>query len=73
MGWFFGFKLHVIINHVGEIIDVAFTSGNIHDSNVTINLSKNLFGYLFLDKCYTSKNKAGQFDVFQRDKIGRKC
>ena len=58
MGWFFGFKLHVIINHVGEIIDVAFTSGNIHDSNVTINLSKNLFGYLFLDKCYTSKNKA---------------
>ena len=57
MGWFFGFKLHAVINHVGEIIDVVFTSGNIHDSNMTIKLSKNLFGYLFGDKGYISKEK----------------
>ncbi len=31
MGWFFGFKLHLIINDRGEILNFMFTPGNIDD------------------------------------------
>ena len=31
MGWFFGFKLHVVMNHKGEIMAVKVTAGNIDD------------------------------------------
>ncbi|PTM04931.1 MAG: hypothetical protein DA405_05615 [Bacteroidetes bacterium] len=31
MGWFFGFKLHIIINERGEIIDFLITRGNVDD------------------------------------------
>ena len=31
MGWFYGFKLHLIINDTGDILDVALTPGNIDD------------------------------------------
>ncbi|MBK7528726.1 MAG: hypothetical protein IPI59_14540 [Sphingobacteriales bacterium] len=27
MGWFFGFKLHLIVNHKGQIVDFALTTG----------------------------------------------
>ncbi|CEO17891.1 hypothetical protein RMONA_07700 [Rickettsia monacensis] len=29
--WFFGFKLHMIINDKGEIIAVKITKGNVDD------------------------------------------
>ena len=28
LGWFYGLKLHLVINHVGEIIDFCITPGN---------------------------------------------
>lgn len=31
MGWFFGFKLHIICNEMGEIVNFMFTSGNPDD------------------------------------------
>ena len=31
MGWFFGFKLHLIINDKGEILNFMFTLGNVDD------------------------------------------
>ncbi|WP_353477473.1 transposase [Arenibacter sp. M-2] len=31
MGWFFGFKLHIIINERGQIIDFLITQGNVDD------------------------------------------
>lgn len=31
IGWFFGFKLHLIINDKGEILDFMITQGNIND------------------------------------------
>ena len=58
MGWFFGFKLHVVINHIGEIVDLSLSGGNIHDLKMVEPLSKNIFGYLFGDKGYISKSKA---------------
>ena len=31
MGWFFGFKLHMIINDVGQIMAIKITKGNVDD------------------------------------------
>ena len=31
IGWFFGFKLHLIINDKGEILNFMFTPGNVDD------------------------------------------
>ena len=31
MGWFFGFKLHLIINDKGEVLNFMFTPGNVDD------------------------------------------
>lgn len=54
VGWFYGFKLHVAINHLGEIIAFCITPGNVADNNerVLIRLTKQLFGKLFGDKGY---------------------
>lgn len=54
MGWFYGFKLHLVINHIGEILAFFITLGNISDNNesVLIKLTKKLFGKLFGDKGY---------------------
>ncbi len=57
MGWFFGFKLHLIINEIGEIISFSLTPGNVDDRNHNVmkRLTKNVFGKLFGDKGYLSK------------------
>ena len=56
-GWFYGFKLHLIINEYGEIFSFAITPGNVDDRNrkVMNQLTKNLFGKLFGDRGYISK------------------
>ena len=56
MGRFFGFKLHLIINHQGEIVDLSFTSRNVDDRNPVISLGQNLFGKIFGDRGYVSQN-----------------
>ena len=54
-GWFYGFKLHLIINDVGEILAYMLTSGNIDDRVPVTELSKGIFGKLFGDKGYISQ------------------
>ncbi len=54
-GWFMGFKLHLIINHRGEIMALKITKGNASDVSVVESLSKNLSGKLFGEKGYISK------------------
>lgn len=56
-GWFFGFKLHLIINDKGEIISFRLTRGNVADNNenLLISLCKTLFGKLYGDKGYIVK------------------
>lgn len=56
MGWFFGFKLHVVINHLGSIIKFAITPGNVSDHRPVPSMCKSLFGKLFGDKGYISKS-----------------
>jgi hypothetical protein len=31
MGWFYGCKLHLLINHIGEVISLKITPGNTND------------------------------------------
>ena len=55
MGWFYGFKLHLIINHDGEIIACALTPGNIADRVPLPKIIQRVFGKLFGDKGYLSQ------------------
>jgi Transposase DDE domain len=54
-GWFYGFKLHLIINDVGEILAYMLTPGNVDDRVPVPSLSKDLLGKLFGDKGYISQ------------------
>lgn len=56
MGWFFGFKLHLIVNHKGQIMAFKITSGNTDDRKALLGMVKNLQGKIFADKGYISKN-----------------
>jgi len=55
MGWFYGFKLHLIINHKGEILGTKLTAGNVDDRKPVPEMAKGLFGKLYGDKGYVSK------------------
>lgn len=55
IGWFFGFKVHLIINEKGELLAVKFTAGNIDDRSPVLGMIGNIFGSLFGDKGYISK------------------
>ena len=57
VGWFFGFKLHLIINDKGEILSFYLSQGNTSDSNSKIitRMTKEIFGKLFGDKGYIGK------------------
>lgn len=54
-GWFFGFKLHLVINDRGELLNVRVTPGNVDDRKPVLKLVRNLFGKLFGDKGYISQ------------------
>ena len=54
VGWFFGFKLHLVVNDEGELLRVALTPGNIDDRKPVPRLARTLFGKLFADKGYLS-------------------
>ena len=58
MGWFFGFKLHIVINHLGELIACCFTPGNKDDRKVLHRLFKGLKGLAAGDKGYIGKRHA---------------
>ena len=54
-GWFFGFKLHLIVNDRGEILRFCISPGNVDDHKPVPQLVKKLFGKLFGDKGYLSQ------------------
>ncbi|EMM99154.1 transposase, IS4-like family protein [Leptospira noguchii str. 2007001578] len=51
-GWFYGFKLHLVINDRGEILSFMVTPGNVDDRNskVIFPLVKNIYDKLFGDR-----------------------
>jgi hypothetical protein len=55
MGWFFGFKLHIVVSDTGELLAFKLTPGNTDDREPVTDLSEGLFGKLIGDKGYISK------------------
>ena len=58
MGWFLGFKLHMIIDTNGNILSVNLTKGNVDDRIPVMKLIQGLSGKLFGDKGYIKKELA---------------
>lgn len=54
--WFYGFKLHLIVNDQGEFLAFYLTPGNVDDRKPVPKLAKGLFGKLFGDRGYISKS-----------------
>lgn len=55
MGWFYGLKLHLVVNDCGEILACQITPGNVDDRKPVSALSKRLFGKLIADRGYISQ------------------
>jgi hypothetical protein len=58
MGWFYGFKLHLICNDRGELLSFCLTTGNVDDRNPNAFkvLMKKMSGKIFDDREYTSSS-----------------
>jgi hypothetical protein len=52
VGWFYGFKLHLVVNDRGELLAFCLTPGNTDDRRPVSRLVHRLFGRLFGDKGY---------------------
>ena len=64
MGWFFGFKLHLLINDKGELLAFKLTPGNVDDRKPVDYLTQGLAGKLIGDKGYISQQLFDQ--LYQR-------
>jgi transposase len=58
--WFFGFKLHLVINELGEIVNLKLTPGNTDDRQPVPDLLQGLWGKVFADRGYVSSHLAKQ-------------
>jgi hypothetical protein len=56
-GWFYGLKIHLVINNLGEIMNFALTKGDVADNNAELlqGLLKDLKGECYGDKGYITK------------------
>jgi hypothetical protein len=54
-GWFYGFKIHLIVSDTGEILAWQMTLGNVDDRKPVPNMTKRMWGKLFGDKGYISQ------------------
>lgn len=50
LGWFYGFKLHIVINYHGELLACPLTLGNVDDRRRVPKLAERLWGRLLGDK-----------------------
>lgn len=55
VGWFFGLKIHLVINNLGELIAFKITKGNVHDGVAAKSILSSLEGLAFGDKGYIGK------------------
>jgi len=66
VGWFFGFKLHLVVNDRGELLAFCLTPGNVDDRRPVPQLLRRIqrrFGKLFADRGYISQPLAEQLLV----------
>jgi len=55
LGFFYGFKLHLLVNDQGELLSFFLSPGNVDDRKPVPTLVKELWGKLFADKGYLSQ------------------
>ena len=55
VGWYFGFKLHLIVNDQGELLAFKLTPANTDDRKPVPDLAQDLLGKLFGDRGYISQ------------------
>src|SRR5436305_5996346 len=55
MGWFYGFKLHLVIHEQGEVLGLTLTPGQVDDRRPVAKLVRQLWGKLFGDRGYLSQ------------------
>ncbi|MEJ2118813.1 MAG: IS982 family transposase [Alphaproteobacteria bacterium] len=55
LGWFYGFKVHLIVNDQGELLAVRITPGNVDDRVPVPDMTTGLYGKLFGDRGYISQ------------------
>lgn len=65
VGWFYGFKLHLVVNDRGELLAMCLTPGNVDDRRPIPRLVRRLFGKLFGDRGYISAALAEHLLVTQ--------
>jgi Transposase DDE domain len=49
--WFFGFKLHLVCNDQGELLNITVTPGNTDDRKPVLGLLRGLSGKVLADRC----------------------
>lgn len=56
-GWFYGLKIHLVINNLGQVVSFLFTAANFADNNQDVlkTLFKDLKGHCYADKGYITK------------------
>jgi hypothetical protein len=60
-GWFYGLKLHLIADLEGRLLSLKFSSGNVDDRDVVIDLANDLTGIFIADAGYISQDLAERF------------
>lgn len=67
VGWFFGLKVHLLINHLGQLIHVRITDGSTHDANpkLLFELTHDMVGWVFGDKGYLLNTEKQAFVEYQ--------
>jgi transposase len=58
--WFYGFKLHLVVNDLGQLLNVTLTPGNIDDRQPVPDLLSELFGKIFAERGYVSQKLTDQ-------------
>ncbi len=56
VGWYYGFKLHLIVNDQGELLSFQLTPANTDDRKPVPDLTKSIFGNLFGEFGYISQS-----------------
>ena len=55
-GYFYGFKLHLVVNDKGELLNYCLTPGNVDDRKPVPHLLLGLLGKVYADKGYVSQS-----------------
>ena len=58
MGWFYGLKLHFVINHKGQVMALKITPGNTADSTVLDAMTQPLAGALMPTRAISAANSS---------------